>query len=301
MPGYTHMQKAMTSSVGMWSGSFAESLLDDLKLLKTVYMLNDQSPLGTGAAYGVSLPIDRTLTAKLLGFYKVQNNSLFTQVSRPKIQLLIMQTLVQIMLTLSRFAQDLLLFTTSEFDFFSLDPDLCTGSSIMPQKKNLDIMEYLRAKSHVVINYTNMVASTSSSLPSGYNADFGETKGPFMESFEITLKSLKIVDATIKSIKPNNTVLEKACTPELFATHQAYQLVKKGKSFRDAYKIVKKSLSHLEKYDPVQVLKETNHIGGPGNLRLGKIQEDLKKDVIWWNKQKINFEKAINELLKQDL
>lgn len=117
MPGYTHMQKAMPSSIGMWGGSFAESLLDDLKFLTSAYELNDQSPLGSGAAYGLSLSIDRALTSELLGFAKVQNNSLYSQVSRPKVQLAVMQSLVQIMLTLSRFAQDLLLFTTSEFNF----------------------------------------------------------------------------------------------------------------------------------------------------------------------------------------
>ena len=300
MPGYTHMQKAMPSSLGMWAGSFAESLLDDLSLLKTAFILNDQSPLGTGAAYGVSLPIDRTLTTQLLSFNKIQNNSLYSQVSRPKIQLVVIQALSQIILTLSRFAQDLLLFTTSEFNFITVDSDLCTGSSIMPQKKNLDVMEYLRAKSHVMNGYVYIVASISSSLPSGYNADFAETKGPFMESFTMTMQSLEIVDLVVKSMKPNVDVLKKACTPELYATHQAYQLVKKGISFREAYEKVKKSLSHLDKYDPVQVLKETNHIGGPGNLGLDKIKKGAEKDTFWWNKQKLNYENVINQLLKQE-
>ena len=153
MPGYTHMQKAMPSSVGLWSASIAESLIDDLHLLKSVYELNDQSPLGSGASYGVSLPIDREVTAKLLGFASVLNNSLYCQAARPKIQLALMQVCSQMMISLSKFACDLLLFTTSEFDFFSVGVSMSTGSSIMPQKKNIDVLEFIRAKTHTVLSY----------------------------------------------------------------------------------------------------------------------------------------------------
>lgn len=276
MPGYTHMQKAMPSSVGMWAGSFAESLLDDLKILKTAYELNDQSPLGTGAAYGLPIPIDRKLTAKLLGFSKVQNSSLYTQVSRSKIQLVIIHSLVQVMLTLSRFAQDVLLFTTSEFNFFTISPQLCTGSSIMPQKKNLDVMEYLRAKTHVVIGYEQIVASISSGLPSGYNADMGETKGFFMKSFEITKQSLEVVMRLVSKMKPNIHILEKAMTKELYATHATYELVKKGIPFRKAYQTVGKSLQTIPHYDSVNVLKSSRHIGGTGKLNLLRLKKQSK-------------------------
>ena len=271
MPGYTHMQKAMPSSVGMWACSFAESLIDDLKLLKTAYELNDQSPLGTGAAYGLSLPVDRELTAKLLGFAKVQNNSLYTQSSRLKIQLAVMQSLGQIMLTLSRFASDLLLFTTGEFNFFTVDPQLCTGSSIMPQKKNLDVMEYLRAKTHTVVGYQQIISSIAVGLPSGYNADFGETKGPYIKTFSIVDQSLQIVALAAESLRPNVDQLEKAMTSDLFATQAAYELVKKGISFRDAYVKIGKSLDKLPEYNVATVLKQSTHAGGTGNLRLDNI------------------------------
>lgn len=287
MPGYTHMQKAMPSSIGMWSASFAESLLDDFKVVTRAYELNDQCPLGTGAAYGISLPIDRELVSKFLGFSKVQNNSLYTQVSRSKIQLVVMQSLVQVMLTLSRFAQDMLLFTTSEFNFFAVSPDLCTGSSIMPQKKNLDIMEFLRAKTHVIIGYEHIVASISSGLPSGYNADIGETKGPFMKSFEIVLKSLEIAVLLVSNMKPNVNILKKAMTNELYATHAAYQLVKKGMPFRDAYLKIGKSLNNLPDYDMNVVVKESNHIGGTGNLKLeAPAKKVLRMEKDWKQKQK---------------
>lgn len=296
MPGYTHMQKAMPSTIGLWTSSFAESLLDDLQLLKTVYKLNNQSPLGSGAAYGVPLPIDRNLTAKLLGFSKVQNNSLYCQASRPKIQLAIMHVLTQVMLSLSRFAQDILLFTTSEFNFFTIAPELCTGSSIMPQKKNVDIMEFVRAKTHSVIGYEQIVVSIAAGLPSGYHADFGETKKPFIDAFENVLKTIEIITLTIKSLVPNKKILQNACTPELFATHATCLLVKNGAPFRTAYQKIATSLDTLPKFNTVMVLKKTNHLGGPGNLRLPKLKIEIKKELMWWKKQQALFNNSLNNL-----
>ncbi|HSW47853.1 MAG TPA: argininosuccinate lyase, partial [Candidatus Saccharimonadales bacterium] len=236
MPGYTHMQKAMPSSVGMWMGSFAESMIDDLLLLKSAFVITDQSPLGSGASYGVSLPINRTLVSELLGFEKLQNNSLYTMSGRVKFELAIMHALSQIMLTLSRFAQDLLLYTTSEYNFFKVDDSLMSGSSIMPQKKNLDIMEVLRSRSHLVVGHTQTAASIVAGLPSGYNVDFGETKELFIDTLDITSESMGIVKLVLKNLTPNEDVLLASCTPDLFATHAAYELVKKGMPFRDAYK-----------------------------------------------------------------
>jgi argininosuccinate lyase len=280
MPGYTHMQKAMPSAGGIWTVSFAEQLSDQLNILKSVYKLNDQSPLGSGAAYGVSLPIDRELTAKLLGFSKVQNNSLYCQISRPTFQLSIVQLLTQIMLCASRFAQDVLLFTTSEFNFFEVDESICTGSSIMPQKKNLDLMEYIRAKTHTVIANQQLLSSMTAGLPSGYNADFGQTKKPFMESFEITLQTIKILNLTLNSIKPNIKILEKNSTSELYATHFAYELVKKGVPFRKAYLQIKQNLGKIKSPDPVLFLKKSNHSGGTNNLKLDSILSSLRRAKI---------------------
>lgn len=277
MPGYTHMQKAMPSSVGMWAGSFAEQLLDLLEILKSVYKLNDQSPLGSGAAYGVSIPIDREVTAELLGFSKVQNNSLYCQISRPTIQLSIVQVLTQIMLCASRFAQDVLLFTTSEFNFFEVDESICTGSSIMPNKKNLDLMEYVRAKTHTVIANQQLLSSMTAGLPSGYNADFGQTKKPFMESFDIALQTIEVLKLTLNSIKPSIDVLIKSCTPEIYATHFAYALVKKDVPFRKAYLEVKKNLKKLKSPNPVSFLKLSSHSGGTNNLKLDSIRSSLRR------------------------
>jgi len=291
------MQKAMPSSVGMWAGSFAEQLSDQLESLKAVYKINDQSPLGSGAAYGVSLPIDRELTTKLLGFSKVQNNSLYCQASRVTIQLSITQLLVQIMLCASRFAQDLLLFTTSEFNFFEVDEEICTGSSIMPQKKNLDLMELVRAKTHAVITKEQLMATILTNLPSGYNADFGETKGPFMEALNITKQTLKALDITLKLIKPNKKNLSKACTPEIYATHFAYKLVTKGIPFREAYLTIKEDLDKLSAPDPVQFLKSSNHSGGTNNLKLNLILKGSHEQEIYWVKIQKKHKEIISLLL----
>ena len=299
MPGYTHMQKAMPSSVAMWMGSFAESLIDDLHELKSAFEMTDQSPLGAAASYGVSLPIKRKLVSDLLGFEKLQNNVLYTQSARVKFELSIMHVCSQIMLTLSRFAQDLLLYTTSEYDFFKVSDDLCSGSSIMPQKKNLDIMEVLRSRSHLVVGHTQTAASIVAGLPSGYNVDFGETKELFIDCLDITRDSIGIVKLVLDSLKVNKEVLERSMTSDLFATHAVYELVKKGMPFRDAYKEIGLNLDNVEKYNPVEVLKASNHEGGPGNLQLSKIIDAVEEEKKWWSKKKEKYEKAIEELQKE--
>lgn len=298
MPGYTHMQKAMPSSVAMWAGSFAEQFADLLALIKSAYDLNNQSPLGTGAAYGVSLPIDRELTAKNLGFAKVQNNSLYAQVSRPTIQLVTQQALFQIMLAASRFAQDLLLFTTREFSFFDVSESVCTGSSIMPQKKNLDLMEYVRAKTGSVMAYELKTAAIASGLPSGYNADFGEIKGALMDSFLIVDKTLDVLKVVVKSIKPNEKILKNACTAEIYATHQAYRKVIEGVPFRNAYLEVKQKFNEMPVPDPVRFLMESKHAGGTGNLKLGKAKKSLVLERNKWNKESKKFQTVIRHLVE---
>lgn len=299
MPGYTHMQKAMPSSVGMWMGSFAESLIDDLLLLKSAFVITDQSPLGSGAAYGVSLPINRTLVSNLLGFAKLQNNSLYTMSGRVKFELSAMHAMSQLMLTLSRFAQDLLLFTTTEYNFFTVDDTLLSGSSIMPQKKNLDIMEVLRARSHMVIGHEQTAASIVAGLPSGYNVDFGETKELFIDCVDITGDSIGIVQLVLKNLTPNKEVLLKSCTPDMFAAHAAYLLVKKGMPFRDAYKEIGLHLDKIPQFDVVEVLKSSNHEGGPGNLQLEKIVTAIEEEKKWWSGKKEKYNKAIIELQEE--
>lgn len=241
MPGYTHMQKAMPSSIGLWIGSFIAALEDDLKNLNNVSQLINQSPLGSAAGYGVSIKLDKKYTAELLGFKKVQDNPIYCQNSRGKFEANILSVLLQLLLTINRFASDLLLFTTSEFDFFHASEKITTGSSIMPQKKNLDLAELLRSKVHLVLGNYVQIISLSSNLISGYNRDLQDTKKPLMESLEITKESLKMSQLLLLNIKPNEQNLKKAMTKELFATEKALKMVLKGESFRNAYQKIGKT------------------------------------------------------------
>jgi len=240
MPGYTHMQKAMPSSMKLWSDSFKDSLKDDLKILKTAIELNDQSPLGSAAGYGLPINIDPAFTAKKLGFSKVQENPIYCQNSRGKIDGIILASLVSVLQSINKFSSDVMLFTTSEFNYFIVSQFVTTGSSIMPQKKNVDLAELLRSKVHLVMgNYTQLI-SLSSNLISGYNRDIQDSKKPLFESLELTLNSIKVCQILLKNIKPNKKVLNQAMTEDLFSTEKALKMVMGGLSFRDAYQKVGK-------------------------------------------------------------
>lgn len=240
MPGYTHMRKAMPSSVNLWSGAFAESFEDTLKLLDAVSEINEQSPLGSAAGYGVPLNIDRKFTAKLLGFSKVMDNTLHVQNSRGKTEAMILFAMSQIMMDINKMATDLLIFSTDEFGFVKLPGKLATGSSIMPHKKNPDALELLRAKSSVVDSCLFQVISIAKSLPSGYNRDVQLTKEPLMKGLETTEECLKVMALIVSEIIFDREKCSKAMTKELYATEEVYKLVKKGVPFRDAYRKIGK-------------------------------------------------------------
>lgn len=308
MPGYTHMQRAMLSSVGLWAAGFAEALLDDEQLLSVAYQLNDQSPLGSAAGYGVPLPIDRQLTSDLLGFSHVQNNVIYVQNSRGKIEAAITQGLSQIMLDLSKFAQDVLLFTTSEYGFFQIPQELCTGSSIMPQKRNLGAMELVRARTQTMLALQQQILGIVSGLPSGYNMDYQETKRPFMEALDLVQESLDVINLVVGSLKVNTEQLLKACTFELFATDRAYELAKTSNiPFRDAYRIVGAEVTaQLDRHQPfpvesheqlVQRLHARQHLGGAGNPGLDLAQQRLASIQETWQKRQNAFQQAIQQLV----
>lgn len=242
-PGYTHMQKAMPSSFAMWAGAISDSIQDDQKLLNAVAVILDQSPLGTAAGYGVPLDIDREAAARELGFARVQENPIYTQYSRGKFEVMLIHALSQVTADMNKMANDLILFNMQEFGFVTLPEALCTGSSIMPQKKNPDALELLRAKHHVVLSCEFQVASIVSNLISGYNRDLQLTKEPVMKALEVTIEVLSIAILLIQKLAVNEAACNKAMTPELYATEKAYALVKKGVPFRDAYLKVAKGLA----------------------------------------------------------
>jgi argininosuccinate lyase len=312
MPGYTHMQRAMLSSVGLWAASFAESLLDDEQVLAAAYRLNDQSPLGSAAGYGVPLAIDRQYTADLLGFARVQNNVIYAQNGRGKIEAAIVQALAQIMLDLSKFAQDVLLFTTLEYGFFGLPQELCTGSSIMPQKRNLGIMELVRARTQSMLALQQQILGIVSGLPSGFNMDYQETKRPFMEALDLAQESLEICTLVASNLSVNTANLVAACTFELFAADRAYELAEREHiPFRDAYRIVGKAVTAqidearaagqslpTESLDElVQRLHARTHLGGAGNLGLEQTYQRLAEVEKAWQGRSDTFASAIEKLV----
>lgn len=240
MPGYTHMQRAMPSSVSLWASAYLDALTDDLSQIKQTIALIDQNPLGSAAGYGVPVALDRGLTTKELGFAKTQENPIYCGMSRGKFEANVLNTLSQVMVDLNKLATDLILFSTKEFGFFVLPANYCTGSSIMPQKKNPDVLELMRANYHVVVGYEIQVKGIIGNLMSGYQRDLQLTKAPLIKSFTIVLSSLSIAAKVIQGLGVQEKQLKEAMSSELYATEKVYALVKKGMSFRDAYKEVGK-------------------------------------------------------------
>jgi argininosuccinate lyase len=279
MPGRTHTQRAMPSSVGLWASAFAESLLDDLELFKTAYFLNNQCPLGSAASYGVGLPLDRQLVSDLLGFDRVQNNVLYANNSRGKIETIVAFALSQVTEDLAKLSNDLILFSIPEFGYFTLPKEYCPGSSIMPQKQNPGPLELVRARSVRVLSRLFQLITTIHNLPSGYNRDFQETKGPLMEVLETTAASVEVMDKIFQKLEVNRDALSKAFTPELFAADRALRLVtEEGLPFRDAYRKVATELGELKAEDPRQNILSKKHLGAPGNLGLEKAKAKVESE-----------------------
>jgi argininosuccinate lyase len=263
MVGRTHMQPGMPSSVGLWAAAHAESLLDDCALLINAYELNDQCPLGSAASYGVPLPIDRELTAALLGFSRPAHTVLYANNGRGKLESIILGAMSQVMLSLSRMAQDLMLFTMPEFGYFILPDELTTGSSIMPQKKNPDVIELVRARATRVKACELAVYDLIKGSPGGYNRDLQDAKEPFMDGLATTRACLRVLSPFIQAIRVNKEKLLAGFTPDVFATDRALELVGQGMPFRDAYRHVKENLDELEQIDPTAAIMKKTHLGAP--------------------------------------
>jgi len=268
MPGRTHMQIAMPSSVGLWAAAWAEELLDDVALARGAFSLTDCCPLGSAASYGVPLPLDRQLVSDLLGFSRVQNNVLYANNSRGKLEAVVLEAVEHAALTLNRMAQDLILYSMPELGYFTLPQEMCSGSSIMPQKRNPDGLELVRAKAAAIAGDLAAVKAVTRSLPSGYNRDFQETKAPFFRGCETGLACVRVMDLTVQKLVINPDRLRAAFTPDIFATDRALELVVEGIPFREAYRKVGTDLGSLVNRDPVEAIARRTSIGAPGNLRL---------------------------------
>ena len=267
MVGRTHLQPAMPSSIGMWASGYAEMLLDDAYPLEAAYKVNDLCPLGSAAGYGVPLPIDRALTSDLLGFARPLHNVFYASCARGKDEAILLGACAQIMLSLSRLAEDLILFSIPEFRYFTLPRDLCTGSSIMPQKYNPDVLELIRAKAALLIGQSTSAAVILKALPGGYNRDLQDTKELYMEGLRVTRTSLRIMRLMVERL----TVSPDRCRaafaePGVFATDRALELVASGMPFRDAYHQVRDHLEDLRGMDPDEAIAKKTHLGGTNGI-----------------------------------
>lgn len=273
MPGYTHLQRAMPSSWGLWFASYAESFIDNVDLINSTIEWIDSNPLGSAAGYGVALPLDRKLTTKELGFKRTQINSLYIQNSRGKYEMQIINTLKQSMLDVRKFSWDMSLFLSQEFDLLKIDKAYLTGSSIMPNKHNPDVIEILRANYSILAGQASELENLLS-LPSGYQRDLQLTKRSLISSFDISLKSLNILPKLIGSIKVNKSKSIAYIDEEMKMTDKVYALVAQGKPFRDAYNLIKNS-DDLSSY--AQSNSKDYSEGSPGNLAIDKLDARLKQ------------------------
>ncbi len=240
MPGYTHWQKAMPTTTTTWLGSFHDALEDQLHMLNSLEPIFDQSPLGSAAGFGIeAFPNDRTFTAKEMGFAQVQTNPMYCGLSRGLFEHDFLTALGNFLLVLSRMNNDILLFTTSEFGFLSLPDTMTTGSSIMPQKRNYDVSELVRAKISVFFGYSDQMRNLYTHLMSGYQRDLQMTKGILLNGYTLWANIIDIMTLVTENIQFHEEKLKNSMTPELYATDEVYKFVMHWESFRESYMKVK--------------------------------------------------------------
>jgi argininosuccinate lyase len=274
MPGYTHLQRAMPSSWGLWFGAFAESFLDNIDLLNNTQSWMNINPLGTAAGYGVNLPIKRDISTKELGFKRKQLNSLYVQNSRGKLELELIGALKQPMLDVRKFSWDMSMFLTQEFNLLTIPSKYLTGSSIMPNKSNPDVIEIMRANYSVIAGHYSELENLIS-LPSGYHRDLQLTKRSLIHSFHCASKTLELVPNLIKSIKVDVKRSAEFIDQDMMMTDRAYDLVQSGMPFREAY-INVKSNKDSASTSKTSLRKNSSH-GSPYNLDLKVLKSRLKK------------------------
>ena len=271
MPGYTHLQRAVPSSVGMWFAWIAESFIDNMALLFSVARQVDANPLGTAAGYGVNLALDREHTTSALDFWRMQINPIYAQNSRGKFEMLVLQSLGQAMLDVRRIAWDISLFTTAEFAFIRLPDEYTTGSSIMPNKRNPDVVELLRG-SYSVIPGAIAEIEHILSLPSGYHRDLQGTKPPLIRAHKRIIDALTITVGLLEELQVDEGNMREAIEPSMYATDLAVELATSGTPFREAYRQVADSLDTLADRTPEQSLSARTSPGACANLMLDTLR-----------------------------
>ena len=251
--GRTHLQPAMPSTVEMWATGHAEMVLDQLENLEAAYRLADLNPLGSAAGYGVPLPLDRARTTKLLGFSRTIHNCFGASMARGECEASLLSALAQLMAVLSRLAEDTILFSMPEFAYFKLPRAYCTGSSIMPQKFNPDVLELVRSKAAQVLGLQTAALSLLHAMPGGYNRDLQDCKWLYMKGLDITRTTLRILAKVVKGMKVDAAKCRAAFSPGVFATDVALGKVAEGTPWRDAYHDVRDQFAALYDGKPAEV------------------------------------------------
>jgi len=275
MPGYTHYQVAMPSSFGLWFGSYAEALVDDVYLLVAAWKVVDQNPLGSAAGYGSSFPIDRDMTTKLLGFSTMNYNSISAQLSRGKSEKAVANALASIASTLNKLAVDCTMYMNSNYGFISFPDELTTGSSIMPHKKNPDVWELIRANCNRIQSVPNEVSMLATNLPHGYHRDFQLLKEILFPALDRMHNCIKMSMLMLSSIKINREILEDSKYDYLFTVEEVNRLVLEGVPFREAYKRVGEEVAS-GRFVPEKKIAHT-HKGSIGNLCTSEIKSKMEE------------------------
>lgn len=294
LPGYTHLQIAMPSSFGLWFGAYAEGLIDDIIQLNAAYRLANRNPLGSGAGYGSSFPLNRQLTTELLGFEGMHHNVVYAQMSRGRTEQAALSAIASLAATVSRLAMDVCLYNSQNFGFIVLPDDLTTGSSIMPHKKNPDVAELLRAKTNRMKALPMEVTMVLSNLPSGYHRDMQLLKEILMPAFDEILDCLDIAAFMLEHVKVKQNLLDDPKYDLLFSVERVNELVIAGVPFRDAYKQVGAEIADGT-YAAPRELKHS-HEGSIGNLQTEEIRGRMQQEIAAFGNEKVTA--ALEALLK---
>ncbi len=293
LPGYTHLQLAMPSSFGLWFGAYAESLTDDISVLYAAFTLANKNPLGSGAGYGGSFPLNRKLTTELLGFDEMNYNVVYAQMNRGKMEKNVAFAISNIAATLSRLAMDACLYMNQNFGFISFPDVLTTGSSIMPHKKNPDVWELIRAKCNKLQNLPAQINSILINLPSGYHRDLQIIKEDYLKSFEEIKSCLEMTHIMLQHIEVKADILEDDKYKLIFTVETVNQLVNEGMPFRDAYIKVGKDVESGN-YNKPSTLHHT-HEGSIGNLCNEDIEKMMEANIALFPFKKIKD--ALSQLI----
>ena len=274
LPGYTHMQVAMPSSFGLWFGAYAETLVDDMRMLQAAYSVANQNPLGSAAGYGSSFPLNRTMTTRLLHFSDLHYNVVAAQMSRGKTELLLSYAIGAVASTLGKLAMDICLFNSQNFGFIRFPDAFTTGSSIMPHKKNPDVWEIMRGQCNRLMNTPNEVSLLVSNLPHGYHRDLQLLKDITFPAIHRLSECLRMADFMLQHIIVNNDILQDSRYDYLFTVEDVNRLTLSGVPFREAYKTIGHQVMEGT-YRPTRQVHHT-HEGSIGNLCNDKIREKMQ-------------------------